>query len=209
MFYYMHTFGDRGDKCTVRLREWWPLGSIYQGMEAAGKILAVSKKKKVTRHYTKQPSSKVHSLYLHPCGSSWVSSTTYSNSLGYNAVFLINGTIKNFLAYQSSTKPPQTATSWHYHFPPLSPQPSPQNVTESVKKYFGFILRHWLFCYLSPSYFEIKTELFAFFPLKKSSSKTKSPFTQNVGARNLHFPHEIMLWERHPTHISWVHGNWR
>lgn len=118
----------------------------------------------------------MHLLYLHPHDYSWISSTTYSNSQDYNVVFLVDRTTKNFQVYQSSTKPPQTQATKNCHelvFPLPSSllQPSPKKVIESVEKHFGFILRHWQLCYLSPSYFEIKIVLFAFFPLKKSSIK--------------------------------------
>lgn len=104
----------------------------------------------------------------HPHDSSWVSSTAYSNSQNYNVVFLKDRTTKNFQAYRSSTKPPQIqatrpVTSLYFHFPPLFSSLLPKKLLSQSKKHFGFVIRHWLFCYLSPSYFEIKPELFAFF----------------------------------------------
>ena len=116
----------------------WQLGNLHQSREAAGKIEATRKKKKITRHYTRKPSSKVHFLYLHPHDSSWVSSTTYSNSQDYNAVLLTDRTTKNFQADQSSTNPPQiqakkSVMSWYFHFPLLSPSLLPKKLLSQLK----------------------------------------------------------------------------
>lgn len=84
---------------------------------------------------------------------------------------LLNISMPTIVAQNPHKPKPWKLTSWYFHFPPLSSNLLPKKVIESVKNPFGFILRHWLFCYLSPRYLEITTVLFAFFPLRKISAQ--------------------------------------
>lgn len=111
----------------------------------AEKIEATRNNKKVTRYYTRKPSSKVHLLQFHPHDSSRGSSTTYSKSQDYNVVFLMDRTTKHFHAYHCGTKPPQTQTmKTHklvFPLPSSLLQPSPQKNYWVSQKPFWFYFK--------------------------------------------------------------------
>lgn len=189
---------------------WSEAGKLCQAAwsrEAAGKIKEPSEKQKVVTHYTRKPSRKMHLLCLH-----MAIFKHWQQQPGLQCGVSDRRDYWKFQSYHNSTNPHRSKPqklSWVGIFTCLlSPTAFSLKKRLNKKKPFWFYFK--AVAILSPSYFEVKIEMFTFFPpLKESSIKTWSSFTHNIGARNLHLPSRRTQREWHPIHNSWVHVNWR